>query len=65
MDHIRQSAKLCQVSVSAQGTLTILRELGGRGLLLVVNEPLTPQQGKALLDEVYRVEKTNKQKIIS
>jgi 5-methyltetrahydrofolate--homocysteine methyltransferase len=65
MDHIRQNGKLCQVSVSAQGALTILRELGGCGLLLVVNEPLTPQQGKALLDEVYRVEKTNKWKIVS
>jgi len=64
MDRIRQSGKLCQVSVNAQGALTILRELGGQGLLLVVNEPLTPGQGKALLDEVYLVEKTHKGKII-
>jgi hypothetical protein len=59
IDRIRQGGKLCQVSVSAQGALTILRELGGCGLLLVVNEALTPRQGEELLAEVYRVEKTN------
>jgi hypothetical protein len=64
IDRIRQGGKLCQVSVSAQGALTILRELGGQGLLLLVDEPLTPEQGEALLDEVYQVEKTNNRKLI-
>lgn len=55
---ICQSGKLCQVYVSAQGALTILRELGGKGLALVINEVLTPEQGQALLDEINRLEKT-------
>lgn len=49
---IRQSGKLCQVYVSAQGALTILRELGGKGFVLAVNEFLSPPQGAALLDEI-------------
>jgi hypothetical protein len=54
---IRQNGKLCQVYVSAQGALTILRELGGKGLALVINEALTPEEGQALLDEVHVLEK--------
>ena len=54
---IRQNGKLCQVYANAEGALTILRELGGKGLLLVINEPLTPEEGNALLDEIRRTEK--------
>jgi hypothetical protein len=57
LDRIRKSGKLCQVYVSAQGALTILRELGGKGLALVVNEALTPEQGQALLKEIHQLEK--------
>jgi hypothetical protein len=38
--------------VRAQVALTILRELGGKGLLLVVNETLAPAQGSALMEEI-------------
>jgi hypothetical protein len=57
VSHIRQSGKLCQVYVSAQAALTILRELGGKGMLLVVNEALTPSQGEALMKEIIQVQK--------
>jgi hypothetical protein len=57
LNRIRQSGKLCQVYVSAQGALTILRELGGKGLALVINEVLTPERGQVLLDEINRLEK--------
>jgi 5-methyltetrahydrofolate--homocysteine methyltransferase len=40
LKRIRDASKLCQVSVSAQGALTILRELGGKGMLLVISENL-------------------------
>ena len=58
LNRIRQSGKLCQVYVSAQGALTILRELGGKGLALVINEVLTPEQGQALLDEITQIGKS-------
>ena len=31
---------------------------GGRVMLLVIDELLNPEQGKALLDEVYQLEKS-------
>jgi 5-methyltetrahydrofolate--homocysteine methyltransferase len=57
LQHIRERGKLCQVYVDAQGALTILRELGGRGLLLVINETLSPEQGKALLGKIRQIER--------
>jgi 5-methyltetrahydrofolate--homocysteine methyltransferase len=50
---IRQHGKLCQVNVTAQGALTILRELGGKGFMLLINEKLSPEQGKALLNQIH------------
>jgi hypothetical protein len=59
IQHIRSGGKLCQVFVSAQGALRILRELGGQGLLLAINETLTPGQGRALLKEIQQIEQSN------
>jgi hypothetical protein len=56
LKRIRQAGKLCQVYVSGQGALTILRELGGKGLALVINEALTPVEGQALLTEIHLLE---------
>jgi len=53
LNRIRQAGKLCQVYVSAQGAMTILRELGGKGFVLVINEAFTPERGQALLDEIH------------
>jgi hypothetical protein len=50
---IRQAGKLCQVYVSAQGALTILKEMEGKGLLLVIDEALNPAQGQAFLDALH------------
>lgn len=47
---IRDAGKLCQVTVSPQGALTIMRELGGKGFCLVIDEPqLTPAEGETFL----------------
>jgi hypothetical protein len=43
--------------VSARDGFRIVDELGGKGLALVTNEILTPEQGKALLDEIRLMEK--------
>ncbi len=50
---ILDAGKLCQVYVSAAGALSILRELGGKGLALSINETLTPAQG---IDLLYQIE---------
>ncbi len=59
IQRIRKSGKLCQVYVSAQGALRILREVGGKGVCLAINETLTPGQGRALLEEIHRLERTH------
>jgi len=40
------------VYVSAEGALTIARELGGRGFLLAINESLTPEEGVGFLRQL-------------
>jgi 5-methyltetrahydrofolate--homocysteine methyltransferase len=57
LKRIRQSGKLCQVYINTQGALTILRELGGKGMALVINENLDPEKGKAFLNEIRLLEK--------
>ncbi|MBE3066302.1 MAG: hypothetical protein IMZ73_02570 [Chloroflexi bacterium] len=50
---IRAAGKLCQVTVTPEGALTILRELGGKGFTFVIDEPqLTPAEGQAFLEEL-------------
>jgi len=52
---IRASGKLCQVTVSPAGALTIIRELGGKGFCFVIDEPpLTPAEGAAFLKQLER-----------
>ncbi len=57
LKYILKNGKLCQVYTSARGALRIIHELGGKGMLLAINEILTPEQGEALLDEIKIVEK--------
>lgn len=59
LERILKSGKLCQVSVSAQGALRIVRELGGKGMVLWISEALTPHQGQALLEEIRCAEKAD------
>jgi 5-methyltetrahydrofolate--homocysteine methyltransferase len=48
---IREAGKLCQVYVTREGALRILRELGGRGFLIVIIEDdLTPAEAQAFMD---------------
>jgi hypothetical protein len=53
LKRIRDGGKLCQVFVTAQGALTIQRELGGKGFLLhILDESLTAETGAAFLREL-------------
>ena len=55
---IRAAGKLCQLTVSPQGALRIIRELGGKGFAFVIDEPqLTPAEGRAFLEELQEYEK--------
>jgi hypothetical protein len=50
LQRIRLGSKLVQVFVTAQGALDIKKELGGKGFLLhIVNERLTPEEGRAFV----------------
>ncbi len=53
LKRIRDAGKLCQVTVSPQGALTILREMDCRGFCFVIDEPpLTPAEGAAFLQQL-------------
>jgi hypothetical protein len=48
---IRDAGKLCQLTVSPAGAMTIMRELGGAGFCFVIDEPqLTPEEGREFLE---------------
>jgi 5-methyltetrahydrofolate--homocysteine methyltransferase len=50
---IRDAGKLCQVYVSPQGAQTIVRELGGTGFVLAINdEHLAPEEARELYKEL-------------
>lgn len=51
---IRDGGKLCQATVTGEGALTIVRELGGKGFVLLIGELMTPQQGVEFLKELDR-----------
>jgi len=56
LKRIHQSGKLYQVYMRIQGAYSFVRELGGKGLALVIIKALTPAQGKAFLDEIRLLE---------
>lgn len=49
LSRIRDSGKRCQVFVTRQGARRILRELGGKGFILKIDETLTLQEADAFL----------------
>jgi hypothetical protein len=49
LKRIRDGGKLCQVFVTRQGALKILRELGGKGFILKIDETLTLREAEAFL----------------
>jgi 5-methyltetrahydrofolate--homocysteine methyltransferase len=54
LKRIRHGGKLCQVFVTAQGALTIQRELGGKGFLLHIQDgSLNLERGKAFLESFF------------
>jgi len=48
------AGKLCQLFVSAEGALQIVRELGGRGFMLTINDQMTAAEADAFLRTLAR-----------
>ena len=53
LKRIRDGGKLCQIFVSAQGALTIARELGGKGFAFMINDPPAADEIGGLIQELY------------
>ena len=49
LKRIRDGGKLCQLFVSPQGARTIVRELGGRGFALYIQQSMTQAEARNLL----------------
>lgn len=49
LKRIVDGGKLCQVFVTAQGALTIARELGGKGFLFAISDEMNEEEARALI----------------
>lgn len=53
LQKIRTAGKLCQLTVTPEGALTIVHELGGKGFCFNISEPqLTPEEGAAFMEQM-------------
>ena len=52
LKRIRDGGKLCQLYVSPQGALRIIRELGGKGFALYVLQPMSPEDADGFLKQI-------------
>ncbi|MCD4752528.1 MAG: hypothetical protein K8R40_05615 [Anaerolineaceae bacterium] len=55
LKRIRDGDKLCQLYVSAEGALKIVRELGGKGFALYIMDQMSTHEAKAFLKEIKEV----------
>ncbi len=53
LKRIRDAGKLCQLYVSAEGALTIAKELGGKGFTFMIIDLLVEQDVDGLIKELY------------
>jgi 5-methyltetrahydrofolate--homocysteine methyltransferase len=53
LKRIRDAGKLCQLYVSAEGALTIAKELGGKGFTFMIIDLLAEQDVDGLMKELY------------
>jgi len=56
LKRIRDGGKLCQLYVSAEGALKIVRELGGKGFALYVMDQMSANEAQAFLKEIKEAE---------
>ena len=53
LKRIRDGGKLCQVFVTAEGALTIAKELGGKGFAFMITDPPPSHEIGGLIQELY------------
>lgn len=54
LQRIIDGGKLCQLYVSAEGARTIVKNLGGKGFLLAVQDEMTAEEAEAFLELLVR-----------
>ena len=54
LKRIRDGGKLCQLYVEPEGALKIVRELGGKGFALYIQQPMSPGEASDLLRLISR-----------
>ncbi len=54
LKRIRDGGKLCQLFVTAEGALKIVKNLGGRGFLLAIQDNLTHEEAESFLQTLAR-----------
>jgi 5-methyltetrahydrofolate--homocysteine methyltransferase len=52
LKRIRDGGKLCQLYVSPEGARTIVRELGGRGFALYIQQPMSQTEAESFLEVI-------------
>jgi 5-methyltetrahydrofolate--homocysteine methyltransferase len=58
LKRIRDAGKLCQIYASAEGALTVTRELGGKGFMFWLTDPLTEMEAQDFLKALELENKT-------
>ncbi|MBN1401614.1 MAG: hypothetical protein JXA74_12295 [Anaerolineae bacterium] len=54
LKRIIDAGKLCQIYVTAEGALGVMRNIGGRGFLLVISDEMAPEEAAAFLKLLAR-----------
>jgi 5-methyltetrahydrofolate--homocysteine methyltransferase len=52
LKRIVDGGKLCQIYVTAQGARHVVRNIGGRGFLFVIQDEMTPEEARAFLKQL-------------
>ena len=63
LKRIREGGKLCQVYVTPAGARRIVRELGGRGFILSINEPMSQAEADDFLHLLAREDVQRRQAV--
>ena len=58
LKRIIEAGKLCQVYVSAEGALNIVRTIGGKGFLLAIQDEMSAEEATAFLKRLASEDKT-------
>jgi 5-methyltetrahydrofolate--homocysteine methyltransferase len=58
LKRIIDAGKLCQVFVTAQGALDLVRHLGGRGFMLAISDEMASDEAEAFLKRLREADRS-------